>query len=65
MGRSTAAPHPVSFALVAYEAGPGGALEAATLDSGLTPQDCAFAIGAAARLETPALLISCTPETGR
>lgn len=56
-------PPPLSFALVAYRADAGGALHAETLESGLSPSDCAFALGAAARLPIPAeSLITCEPE---
>lgn len=59
-------PAPVTFALVAYRAD-AGALLSDTLDSGLSPDDCAFALGAAARLPDAAgeVLITCEPETPR
>jgi len=65
--RTPAQPAPATFALVAYTAAPDGALHADTLDSGLSPSDCAFALGAAARMG-PAIgeaLITCELETGR
>lgn len=66
--RTPPEPQPATFALVAYSAGPGGALEVETLDSGLSPEDCAWALGAAYRMggALPSeLLVSCELETAR
>lgn len=54
---------PVTFALVAYE-DRLGALYADVLDSGLSADDCAFALGAAYRLPMPSAtrLVTCEAE---
>lgn len=63
-----ATPQPLTFALVAYSGDAAGALHAETLDSGLSPADCAFGLEAGIRMGAEVrreLLLTCEPETPR